>query len=408
MSLGESNNRNVVVVGAGPVGLTAALAVRSHGIPVTLIEAEPKDRVRPGSRAIFFHNATLTLLEQMKPGLGYAFAREGIIWSTKRTLFRGKEVYVRHYPAPVPGSLPHFTSLHQSVIEGILYDACLDAGVEFVWGTPVTSLATSATGVTLTTESGAVWAAKYVIGADGGRSTVRSEIGAELVGPRAHDTFVVVDVEEDKYNPLPIERIFHYQHPAMEGRNVLYVPFQGGWRIDLQLLESDDAETYGSTAGVKEWLPKVIDAKYAQRITWVSAYRFYQAVASSFTDANCRVILAGEAAHLFAPFGARGFNSGVPDVVLAARAIAKALSAVSDKEANQVVLDAAQERQFAAEYNRDCAGIALEHLQGDSPMMNSKREFAASLSSIVPSLGKWLDEGPYGPKVNHARMSTKY
>lgn len=402
-----TDEREVIVVGAGPVGLTAALAVRSHGIPVTLIEAEPIGRVRPGSRAIFFHNATLKLLENIRPGLGHAFANQGIIWGTKRTLFRGKEVYVRHYPAPTPGELPHFTSLHQSVIEGILYEACLEAGVEFVWNTPVVSVETSTSGVIVQTAAG-TWSAKYLIGTDGARSAVRQSVGIELEGPRAHDTFVVVDVEEDMDNPLPVERIFHYQHPAMAGRNVLYVPFQGGWRIDLQLLGGDDEETYGSLEGVKKWLPLVIDAKYAERVTWVSAYRFYQVVATTFTDKHRRVVLGGEAAHLFAPFGARGFNSGVPDVVLAARAIAQALQSNDQRTADAAILAVAEERQFAATYNRDCAGIALEHLQGSSAAMNTKRELAASLASVVPSLGRWLDEGPYGPKVNHVKMSTKY
>ena len=402
-----TQQQEVIVVGAGPVGLTAALAIRSHNIPVTVIEAEPQGRVRPGSRAIFFHNATLKLLEGLRPGLGHAFAAQGIIWGTKRTLYKGKEVYVRHYPAPTPGELPHFTSLHQSVIERILYETCVEAGVEFVWNSPVSSVETSETGVVVETETG-VWTAKYVIGADGARSVVRQSLGIELEGPRSHDTFVVVDVQEDVENPLPIERIFHYQNPAMAGRNVLYVPFQGGWRVDLQLLEGDDEETYASLEGVKKWLPRVLDAKYADRVTWVSAYRFYQVVAKSFTDTNRRVLLAGEAAHLFAPFGARGFNSGVPDVVLAARSIATALQTDDQSVANAAVLAAADERQFAASYNRDCAGIALEHLQGSSPEMNTKREVAASLASIVPSLGRWLDEGPYGPKVNHARMSTKY
>lgn len=408
MSQAGLNDREVVVVGAGPVGLTAALAVHSHGVPVTVLEAEPKDRVRPGSRAIFFHHATLLLLEEIAPGLGYAFAEHGILWTTKRTLYRGKEVYVRRYPAPRPGELPHFTSLHQSVIERILYDACVAAGVEFRWHSPVVSITTTSAGVRLTTAGDNTWTAKYVIGADGAKSVVREGIGAQLEGPRSHDTFIVVDVEEDPENPLPIERIFHYQHPDMGGRNVLYVPFKGGWRIDLQLLSGDDVEAYRSAEGVSSWLPRVIDPKYAARVRWVSAYRFYQAVASSFTDEHCRVLLGGEAAHLFAPFGARGYNSGVPDVVLAARAIARALATPDPEQARRLISEVAEERHFAAEYNRDCAGIALDHLQGDSPYMNSKRELAASLASVIPSLGRWLDEGPYGPKVNHARMSTKY
>lgn len=405
---GQRFHRPVLVVGAGPVGLTAALALRSVGLPATVLEAEPEGRPRPGSRGIYYHNATLKLWEEIFPGLGFRIAAKGVVWPVKRTLYRGKEVYVKRYPAPDPQKLPHFTSLPQVELERILYAACVEAGVEFVWNHPVTQVQTAEDGVTVTAEDGTTWTAEYLIAADGARSTVRQSVGIELEGPRSKDYFIVVDVEEDAENPLPLERVFHYQHPAVGGRNVLFVPFAGGWRIDLQLLEGDDPEEYGGVEGVKTWLPKVMDRKYADRITWVSTYRFYQVVARSFTDAHCRVLLAGEAAHLFAPFGARGLNSGVPDAILAARAIQKALHANDRATAREAIRAAAEERRIAAQYNRDCAGIALEHIQGTSPSIRMKREVAASLAPLLPSLGKWLDEGPYGPKYGPPQLSTKY
>ena len=68
-------------------------------------------------------------------------------------------------------------------------------------------------------------------------------------------------------------------------------------------------------------------------ITWISSYTFYQVVADSYTDENRRIILAGEAAHLFAPFGARGLNSGVPDATVGVHGIANALQAETIEEA---------------------------------------------------------------------------
>lgn len=402
---------DVVVVGAGPVGLTAGLALKKKGISSVVIEAEPKDHPRPGSRAIYIHNATLKLLEETSKGLGFALAKDGVIWPVKRSLYRGKEVYVRNYGKTDnqdPTKLPHFSSLHQHVIEQHIYDACVEAGVEFVWNQPVEKLNITDEHVKVTTASGDVWEAKYVIGCDGARSVVREQAGLKLEGPRTHDTFIVVDLEEDEENPLPVERIFHYQHPAMGGRNVMHVPFKGGWRVDLQLLDGDNVEDYTSEEGLKEWIPKVMDAKYAERVTWVSSYRFHQVVANSFTDEKRRVLLAGEAAHLFAPFGARGLNSGVPDAVIAVRGIEKALKADKEDERHEAIDAAATERRIAAKWNRDASTTALNHLQGDSPEMNMKRELAASLVSIVPRLGRWLDEGPYGPKYGPPELTTKY
>src|SRR5262245_52531472 len=103
----------VVVIGAGPVGMAAALALRAKGLPALVIEAEPEQRVRPGSRAIYVHGESLQLLESFLPGLGRRIAAAGLVWPTRRSTFRGKDVYVRTYP-PLPADrLPPSTSLPQ-------------------------------------------------------------------------------------------------------------------------------------------------------------------------------------------------------------------------------------------------------------------------------------------------------
>ncbi|KOS68819.1 monooxygenase [Lysinibacillus contaminans] len=403
--------RNVIVVGAGPVGLISALALQNKGISCVVIESEEKDYPRAGSRAIYIHGASLKLLEETSKGLGFELAKDGVIWPIKRTLFRGKEVYVRNYGVTNTQDstkLPHFASLHQHKIEKHIYNACSEAGVEFVWGEPAKDIDITDEGVKLTTASGEIWEADYIIGCDGARSVVREQSGIQFEGPRTNDTFIVVDIEEDENDPMPIERIFHYQHPAMGSRNVMFVPFKGGMRVDLQLLAEDKVEDYGTEESVKEWLPKVMNPKYAERVTWVSSYRFHQVVVDSFTDEKRRILLAGEAAHLFAPFGARGLNSGIPDAVIAVRGIEQAINATSEEERCQAIDAAANERRIAALWNRDGSTTALHHLQGDSLEMNMKRELAASLVSIVPTLGRWLDEGPYGPKFGPPELTTKY
>ena len=108
---------------------------------------------------------------------------------------------------------------------------------------------------------------------------------------------------------------------------MLQVPFAGHWRVDLQCHAHDDPDAFSGPDGVRRWLPLVMPARYAERVTWVSTYVFRQAVADRFTDPARRVLLVGEAAHVFAPFGARGLNSGIPDAFIAARAVRAALCA---------------------------------------------------------------------------------
>jgi 3-(3-hydroxy-phenyl)propionate hydroxylase len=388
----------VLVVGAGPVGLTAALALRARDIPVTVLEAGTQDRVRPGSRAIFYHRQTLEHWNRIRAGLGWDIANAGLVWFTKRTFWRETQVYERTYAPTPPDVLPMATNLSQLDVERILFRHCRAAGIEFAWNQEIATARTSASEVLLETVTGQRWRAPYVIAADGAKSGVRRSLGIELEGPRIEDAFVIVDVAEDPANPLRLERLYFYEHPAVE-RNVLIVPFSGGVRADIQLRRGDDPAQYNDPQGVKRWLVRVLPERYVDRITWISTYQFLQVVAGSFTDPERRVLLAGEAAHLFAPFGARGLNSGVPDVVASADAIRAALDA-RDETARRATIDAAaQKRRAAALYNRDASSLALEHMRARDWRTRLRRSASAWLAKQGNRAGAYLDSAPFGPRA---------
>jgi 3-(3-hydroxy-phenyl)propionate hydroxylase len=315
-------------------------------------------------------------------------------------------VFARSYPAPRPDVLPHFTSLPQVETERHLLRACQDAGVTFAWGSPVVGASTGPDGVTLTTEDGATWPAEYVIAADGSRSALRRALGFRMDGERSDGWYIVVDVKDDPGEPLPAERIVPYAHPGVDGRNVLLVPFAGGWRVDLQLHDADDPEALSEGEGLRAWLRAVMPAAYADRVQWASTYQFLQVVADDFADPHRRVLLVGEAAHLFAPFGARGLNSGVPDADSAATAVHVALSTTVPARARAAVEEFAISRRRAALYNCDAAGQALRHLRPDDAA-RAELEAAAAGAGRDGRLGHWLDIAPYGPR-EHPPGNTVY
>jgi 3-(3-hydroxy-phenyl)propionate hydroxylase len=378
----------VVVVGAGPVGLSAALALRAHGLSVVLLEAGSEDRERPGSRALFVHGETLALLDGMLPGLAGEITSYGRTWGTRRTLYRGREVYSRTFPPP--SGPPPFTSLRQVDTERFLRAACERAGVEFVWDARVTDVASTAAGVSLSCADGRQWDCDHVVAADGARSAVRRGLGIPMEGERGEGFHVVVDVADLPGAELPAERIFHYEHPGVGGRSVMRVPFTGGFQVDLQCRDDDGQEDFGTREAVGRWLPAIVGDGYAEQVLWVSTYRFLRMVAASFTDPHRRVLLVGEAAHLFPPFGARGMNSGIADAAAAAEAIAAGTA--------EAVGGFAEVRRAAGLFNSAAAGTALDHLRPRRRIVRVRQRAAAALAPVLPWCGAWLEHAPYGPR----------
>ena len=387
------------------MGLTAALALRARGLSVVLLEADPEQRARPGSRALFVHRQSLSTLEHVAPGLGKRIGDYGVVWQTRRTLYRGRQVYAKQMTRTDPTAPPPFSSLRQVDTERFLRAACVDAGVRFEWEAEVTAVHTTETAVSVSLNDGRNFHASHLVAADGARSTVRGALGIALAGSRTEGSHVVVDVADGNGTNSngtnsngtngPVERVFHYEHPGVGGRTVLRVPFRGGFQVDLQCRDNDPIEDFGTAEAVRAWLPGVIGDGHADQVLWVSTYHFLQKVAESFTDPHRRVLLAGEAAHLFPPFGARGMNSGIADADAAAEAIA---GAVQDPgKATRFVDDYAATRRAAALFNSAAAGTALSHLR-PRPLMRLRQRVAATLAPVLPRCGSWLEHAPYGPR----------
>jgi 3-(3-hydroxy-phenyl)propionate hydroxylase len=300
---------SVTVVGAGAVGLTLAGRLAQHGIGVDLFEAAPTAE-RIGSRAICMQRETLEIWARL--GVGERIADRGVRWRTGRTYFRGRQLFEVQLPGD-DEHFPPFVNISQSEVEELLEARARELGVRIHRGHRFAHLAQDGDGVTATLETadGAVThRSAYLVGADGAHSTVRHAIGMGFAGSTYDDRFLIADVAAKL--PFSNERHFHFDPPWNPGRQVLIHPQPDGvWRIDWQVPSETDADAERVSGRLDRRIRAVIGESIPYELVWVTGYRFSQRSAASFRDG--RVFLAGDAAHVMSPFGARGLNSSVAD-----------------------------------------------------------------------------------------------
>ena len=335
----------VVVVGAGPVGLTAAIDLALRGVKVLLLDED--DRLSVGSRAICFAKRTLEIFDRL--GCGDAMVAMGVGWHTGKVFFRDEQIYAFDL-LPEPGhERPAFINLQQYYAEAFLIDrASALPNLELRAKNRVTGVQAQDDGATLTvdTPDGPYRLhAGWLIACDGARSPIRATLGLEAHGQVFRDRFLIADVTMKA--PFPAERWFWFDPPFHPGQSVLlHRQPDDVWRIDFQLGWDADPAREREPDRVIPRIRALLGPDVPFELEWVSVYTFACERMERFRHG--RVIFAGDAAHRVSPFGARGANSGVQD----AENIAWKLALVLGGEAPEALLDTyGIEREAAADEN---------------------------------------------------------
>ncbi|GAB3469768.1 FAD-dependent monooxygenase [Actinophytocola sediminis] len=343
----------VVVAGAGPVGMVAALLLARCGVPSVLLEEQPA-RVAVGSRSICVQRDVLDILE--RAGVGAAVAEAGVTWTRGRTYYRDHQVLEITFPEVGDSAFPPFVNTPQSIVELLLDDRiAAEPLVEVRRGQRVVGVEQDDDGVTVTTSDSTV-RGTHLVAADGQRSAVRESLGLPFPGESYSDKFLIADIRADLGFTVP-ERRFFFDPEWNPGRQVLLHPQPDGvWRIDWQVPADFDLAREQAGGGLDERIRAVVgDAAY--EIIWLSVYRFHQRRAPRM--AVGRVLLAGDAAHVMSPFGARGLNSGICDADNAAWKIALDRSGQGGPE---LLASYDAERGAAAEENLRVTGETMRFL----------------------------------------------
>jgi len=335
----------VVVVGAGPVGLAAAIELAQSGVPVVLLDDD--DTVSVGSRGVCYAKRTLEVLDRL--GLGEPCMDKGVSWNVGRTFFREQEVYNFNLLPQADHKRPGMINLQQYYLEEFeVTRAKKLPNLDLRFKNKVVSVTPQGDGATLQVETpDGIYSLEtdWLVVADGARSGIRRMMALDIEGKIFKDRFLIADVVMKA--DFPHERWFWFDPPFHPGQSVLlHRQADNVYRIDFQLGWDADPEEEKKPEKVMPRIKAMLGDDREFELEWVSVYTFQCRRMNAFTHGH--VLFVGDAAHQVSPFGARGANSGIQDT----DNLCWKLKLVVEGKAPPALLDTySEERVFAAEEN---------------------------------------------------------
>ena len=380
MASAGDDTDTVLVVGAGPVGLAAAGELARQGARVRLIDARPAPTTE--SRAIVVHPRTQEHLAAMG-ALDRVAARAQEITDVEIRV--GSDVHPRVHlgTGHVDSRYPRILNLSQVDTEAVLREVVAERGVTAENGVRLDDLVQDADGVTVTLTSAAGTGRHrygWVVGADGGHSTVRRAVGTRIVGVFAGQDSILADVDVD--TPLLATALRMFLHPTGLGG---MFPLPGGRaRFTLDV----DPPPPGAVPTVED-VQRLVDERMGGRwrirgAHWLTYFQVHHGQVPQYRHG--RVLLAGDAAHIHSPFGGQGMNTGIQDAVN----LAWKLALVSTGRADGALLDT-----YHAERHPVAAAVVAQTTRGTDVMTSAGltarlRNLGLLMVGHLPAVGRRL------------------
>ena len=370
----SSAEHEVVIAGGGPTGLTLAAELALQGVDVAIVEKR-EDQSVEGSRAGGLHSRTLELLDMR--GVVSRFLALGQRMQVGS--FGGILLDVSDFPTPHPYGL----ALRQERIERVLADWVDELGVRLYRGCEVTGFVQRPDGVDVETSRGKALRTRYLVGCDGGRSTVRKSAGIDFVGVDPSLSYLVAEAETREEPPYGMRRDDRGVHGIgkLEDGRARFVSVERelrqGTRPSLDELREAIVAVYGTDFGLRS-------------VSWLSRFTDMARQAVSYRDR--RVLLAGDAAHVHSPVGGQGLNLGVQDAFNLGWKLAQVVAGYSHDRlldsytaerhpigARVLELTLAQTALARGDARTDALRTTLTHLLS---MNEPRRTYAARMSGL--------------------------
>jgi 3-(3-hydroxy-phenyl)propionate hydroxylase len=391
--IGERGTRRpVVIVGGGPIGLTAAIDLAQQGVPVVLID--DNNTVSVGSRGLCYAKRPLEIFDRL--GCAAPMLAKGVRWKIGK-IFRGEELVYRFDLLPEDGhQMPAFINLQQYYLEEYLVDRCAELAplLQLHWKHKLVGLQDHGEYVRLaieTPDERFALEAEWVIACDGANSGIRAILGAEFKGRFFQDRFLIADVHMRA--DFPTERWYWFDPPFHPDQSaLLHRQADGVWRIDFQLGWDADPHEERKPERVLPRLRAMLGDDADFELEWVSVYQFACRRLERFVHG--RVIFAGDSAHQVSPFGARGANTGVQD---ADNLVWKLKLVLEGKAPRRLLESYNEERVFAADDNIGHSSRATDFITPKNPASRAFRDAVLLLAR---------EHAFARPLINSGRLST--
>ncbi len=381
----------VVIIGAGPVGLTAALDFAVQGIKSIILD--DNNTVSIGSRAVCYAKRPLEIWDKL--GCAAPMVDKGVAWNVGKVFRDDEEIYKFDLLPEDDHKMPAFINLQQYYLEEYLVNRCGDFSdlIEIRWKSKVISLKNIGDFAILQVETpDGIYQIQsdWMVVCDGANSDSRNMMGLDFTGKFFQDRFLIADVIMKA--DFPPERWFWFNPPFHRGQSVLlHKQPENIWRIDFQLGWDCDPEEEKKHENVIPRLQEMLGKDVDFELEWVSVYQFACRRMENFRHGN--VFFAGDSAHQVSPFGARGANTGVQDI----DNLGWKLKLVVDGKAPESLLDSYnEERAFAADDN-------ILNSTRSTDFISPKSEISKAFRDATLDLAK--DYQFARPMVNSGRLS---